>query len=169
MEPLGSTSGRRGTALILPVSGRLRWDETVNLTAYIVCRYILCVHEPTFLILTALADQPLHGYGVIAAVEELSEGRVRLRAGTLYGALDRLVEDGLVTVDGEEVVNGRLRRYYRLTDDGATALAAEAARLQRNAQAATARLAARGTPRPAFRIALAARALGPAPLTGGVA
>ena len=48
------------------------------------------MQEPTFLILTALAAQPLHGYGVIQAVRELSGGDVVLRAGTLYGALDRL-------------------------------------------------------------------------------
>ena len=60
----------------------------------------------------------MHGYGVIQEVAALSDGRVTLRPGTLYGALDRLVEQGLVAADREEVVDGRLRRYYRLTDDG---------------------------------------------------
>ena len=59
-----------------------------------------------------------------------------LRPGTLYGALDRLAAEGLLEADREEVVNGRLRRYYRLTDAGAAVLEQEAARLQHNADAA---------------------------------
>jgi DNA-binding PadR family transcriptional regulator len=98
------------------------------------------VQEPTFLILTALAAEPTHGYGVIRTVEELSHGDVVLRPGTLYGALDRLTEQGLIEVDREEAVDGRLRRYYRLTDSGAAALAAQVDRLRRNADAAEARL-----------------------------
>ena len=47
------------------------------------------LQEPTFLILTALAAGPQHGYGIMTDVEEISEGRLRLRAGTLYAALDR--------------------------------------------------------------------------------
>jgi len=94
------------------------------------------MQEPTFLILAALAEQPLHGYGVIQAVAGLSGGDVKLRAGTLYGALDRLDERGLIEVDREEAVDGRLRRYYRLTDSGAGALSAEIERLRRNATAA---------------------------------
>ncbi|HWB37428.1 MAG TPA: PadR family transcriptional regulator [Rugosimonospora sp.] len=101
------------------------------------------LQEPTFLILTALAAGPLHGYGVIQEVSTLSGGRVVLRPGTLYGALDRLAEQGLVRQDGEEVVDGRLRRYYRLTDEGATLLHEEAARLAANAAHARRRLAAR--------------------------
>ncbi|MET7865304.1 PadR family transcriptional regulator [Micromonospora taraxaci] len=107
------------------------------------------LREPTFLILTALAGEPLHGYGLIGAVTALSEGRVTLRPGTLYGALDRLVDAGLVEVDREEVVDGRLRRYYRLSPTGDTTLTAETERLRRNVEAATARLAAR--PRTAGR------------------
>jgi DNA-binding PadR family transcriptional regulator len=98
------------------------------------------LQEPTFLILTALAEEPRHGYGVIQEVAQLSGGRVTLRPGTLYGALDRLVEQGLVAADREEVVDGRLRRYYRLSDEGAAMLATEAQRLASNADAAVARL-----------------------------
>jgi DNA-binding PadR family transcriptional regulator len=82
------------------------------------------LQEPTFLILAALAEAPMHGYGVIQEVATLSDGRVRLRPGTLYGALDRLVDQGLVTTDREEIVDGRLRRYYRLSEDGAGVLEA---------------------------------------------
>lgn len=98
------------------------------------------LQEPTFLILSALAAGPMHGYGVIQEVSALSAGRVTLRPGTLYGALDRLVEQGLVVQDGEEVVDGRLRRYYRLTDPGADLLAVEVERMADNAKAAAARL-----------------------------
>ena len=82
------------------------------------------MREPTFLILTALAAEPLHGYGLIAEVARLSDGRVSLRPGTLYGALDRLVDARLVAVEREEVVDGRLRRYYRLAEQGGDLLAA---------------------------------------------
>ena len=51
-------------------------------------------------------------------VAPISEGRVRLRAETLYAALNRLAVEGLVEVDREEVVDTRLRRYYRLTPPG---------------------------------------------------
>ena len=92
------------------------------------------------MILTALANGSQHGYGIIIEVRELSGGRVRLRAGTLYGALDRLRADELIAVDREEIVDNRLRRYYRLTPKGSDLLAAEAARLQANAAAALSRL-----------------------------
>src|SRR5512139_84798 len=105
------------------------------------------IQEPTFLILTALAGRPLHGYGVIADVQELSDGQVRLRAGTLYAALDRLLSEGLIEAEREEVVDGRLRRYYRLTDKGTEALSAEAERLRHRAEVASRRLSAlRRTP-----------------------
>jgi DNA-binding PadR family transcriptional regulator len=98
------------------------------------------LQEPTFLILTALASGPQHGYGVIQDVRQISGDRVTLQAGTLYGVLDRLRGDGLVEVDREEVIASRLRRYYRLTPPGAQLLAAETERLQRNASAAATRL-----------------------------
>jgi DNA-binding PadR family transcriptional regulator len=101
------------------------------------------LREPTFLILTALAEAPQHGYALLERVAEISGGRVRLRAGTLYAALDRLVREGLVAVSGEEVVEGRLRRYYALSDVGQHALALEAHRWQANVEAATRVLAAR--------------------------
>jgi DNA-binding PadR family transcriptional regulator len=98
------------------------------------------MQEPTFLILTALADGAQHGYGIMTDVTRISGGRVRLRAGTLYAALDRLLGEGIVAVEREEIAGGRLRRYYRLTPTGAELLATEAARLSANARIATARL-----------------------------
>src|SRR5919197_4883298 len=104
----------------------------------------MAMREPTFLILTSLAAGPRHGYGIMTDVERISEGGVRLRAGTLYAALDRLRGDGLVEPDREEVVDGRLRRYYAITDKGAAQLATEVARLRRNAEAAATRLGLTG-------------------------
>src|ERR1700683_425868 len=98
------------------------------------------VHEATFLILTALAGGSQDGYGVIPDGEQISNRRVKLGAGTLYTALERLREDGLIEVDREEVVDSRLRRYYRLTNSGAERLAEEADRLRANAQVAISRL-----------------------------
>jgi DNA-binding PadR family transcriptional regulator len=98
------------------------------------------MQEATFLILTALAAGTQHGYGIISDVATISDGRVTLLAGTLYTALDRLRADGLIGVDREEVVDNRLRRYYRLTEEGEKRLAAEAARLHAHATAAMRRL-----------------------------
>jgi DNA-binding PadR family transcriptional regulator len=107
-----------------------------RLTVYIGDRTVLAMQEPTFLILTALATRSLHGYGIVGSVAELSGGEVKLRPGTLYGALDRLDQQGLIEVDREEPVDGRLRRYYRLSDGGDAALTEQARRLHRRAAAA---------------------------------
>ncbi len=98
------------------------------------------MQEATFLILTALAAGSQHGYGIITDVQAISAGRVQLKAGTLYAALERLRADKLIEVDREEIVDSRLRRYYRLMPAGAELLAAEAARLQANARVAISRL-----------------------------
>ena len=103
------------------------------------------MREPTFLVLTALASEPQHGYAVIEDVARITDGRVRLRAGTLYAALDRLRAEGLIEMDREEVVQSRLRRYYRLTGVGERRLAAESARLREQAAVAERRLRTRRT------------------------
>src|SRR5262245_7496475 len=63
-----------------------------------------------------------------------SNGRVRLAVGTLYGALDRLSSGGLIELDHEEVVDGRPRRYYGITDDGTRAVTQEAERMRQAAE-----------------------------------
>jgi len=98
------------------------------------------VSEQAFFVLTALVDEPRHGYGIVREVTGLSGGRVRLRVGTLYGVLDRLVGDGLAEHDREEIVDGRLRRYYRLTEAGRQRLADEVERQAANARVARDRL-----------------------------
>jgi DNA-binding PadR family transcriptional regulator len=98
------------------------------------------LQEPTFLILTALAAGAQHGYGIMTDVAHISGGQVKLRAGTLYSALDRLTAEHLVEIDREEIVDARLRRYYRLTPPGAQRLAAEVERLRARAAVASQRL-----------------------------
>ncbi len=88
------------------------------------------MQEPTYFILLSLLGEPLHGYGIAKRAEELSSGRVRLTAGTLYGALDRLADQALIAVDREEKVKGRRRRYYRIGESGRTAVLAEVERMR---------------------------------------
>jgi DNA-binding PadR family transcriptional regulator len=145
----GSQPDRRSTCAR---SNRSAWrNRDVNehrppLWTYTDSRYITAgmssppLREPTFLVLTALAAGARHGYGIIKDVEAISNGAVRLRAGTLYAALERLCADSWVEVDHEEVVDGRRRRYYRLTSEGADRLDAEVQRLQVRTEVAARRL-----------------------------
>ncbi len=102
------------------------------------------LREPTFLLLTALTEGRKHGYALMQDIARLSDGRVRIRAGTLYGALDRLTRDGLVMESGDEVVDGRLRRYYDLSEEGERVLSAETRRLRQLASQAARGLRLRG-------------------------
>jgi DNA-binding PadR family transcriptional regulator len=102
--------------------------------------------EPAFFILTTLVEAPRHGYGIVTEVDSLSGGRVQLKIGSLYGVLDRLVGEGLVELDREEPWQGRLRRYYRLTEPGRHALTEEAERLAANADIATNQLRTKRIP-----------------------
>ncbi|MEU6970846.1 PadR family transcriptional regulator [Kitasatospora aureofaciens] len=110
------------------------------------------MQEPTLLLLTALADAPRHGYALLREIAAISDGRVRMRTGTLYGALDRLLGQGLIEVIGDEVVDGRARRTYALTDGGQAALATETERLRAVVAEAQRRLS---TARPRLRGATA--------------
>jgi len=97
--------------------------------------------EAGFWILAALANGRMHGYGILAEVERSSEKRVTLRATSLYSALERLERIGWVSTDGQEIVDGRARRYYRLSSEGEGQLASELERLEAKADVARARLA----------------------------
>jgi len=105
------------------------------------------LNEQRFLILTALAGGPLHGYGLVAEIGDITGGETRPRAGALYHGLDKMLDQGLVAIDSEETVDGRLRRTYALTGDGRDLLAREAARRRRDADAAQERLARQPTRR----------------------
>lgn len=102
--------------------------------------------EQALFILASLAQGELHGYGIARDVEELSNGQIRLTAGTLYGVLNRLSEEGLVEPAGERHVQGRRRRYYRITATGHAALSTETERLRRSVATLSARVAARPAP-----------------------
>jgi DNA-binding PadR family transcriptional regulator len=84
----------------------------------------------------------------VGDVADLSQGRVKLKIGSLYGVLDRLTGAGLIEPDREEAHDGRLRRYYRLTRDGRGALAEEA-----ELRAATARVVRARLHRPGPQVA----------------
>jgi PadR family transcriptional regulator, regulatory protein PadR len=99
---------------------------------------------PAYWVLTALTEGRRHGYALLGEVTALSDGRVTLKVATLYAALERLQRQGLIAIDGEEIVDGRARRYFRLTGDGAAALSAEATRLEADARHAAERLRQHG-------------------------
>lgn len=94
-----------------------------------------------FHVLLALASGDRHGYAVMKEVLRLSDGEVRLGPGTLYGTLQRLIESGLVVEApraGPRTVEGRARRYYRMTGKGRQALDSEVRRLETLVRAARA-------------------------------
>lgn len=82
-----------------------------------------------FQILLALAGGDLHGYAIMRAVEDQSDGRVRLGPGTLYGSIQTLLEEELIReVDGDGAATER-RRVYRLTAAGRKVARSEAERI----------------------------------------
>lgn len=119
-------------------------NQLLSWSLYVVQRHILAfMRTPSYFTLASLLDGRRHGYGIVQRSAELSDGAVRLTTGTLYGALDRLRNEGLIADDGEEVVDGRNRRYYRLTDLGVAAVEEETTRMRRAAQTVGSQLAAR--------------------------
>lgn len=94
------------------------------------------LREPTLFILLTLSGEPKHGYAILKDVEALSEGRVVLSTGTLYGALSRLLEQGVIRkstgnggTDGSDGPDDPRRKVYELTQFGQRVLAAEIKRL----------------------------------------
>lgn len=89
--------------------------------------------EATYFIMLSLAKEPRHGYAIMKDVQTLSDTRVILSTGTLYGALKRLLEQGWierVENDQGSKDSGRIRKAYVLTKMGQRILEAEIARLQ---------------------------------------
>jgi DNA-binding PadR family transcriptional regulator len=83
-----------------------------------------------FQILIALADQALHGYGIMLDIAERSEGQIKLSPGTLYGSIKQMLEDGWVEeIAGRSSAGDERRRYYRLTREGRDAARQEMARM----------------------------------------
>src|SRR5438445_6715756 len=95
--------------------------------------------EPVFLILTSLADQPRHGYALMQDIRHISQERVILSTGTLYGALRRLLEEGLIERFLQQDT-ARDKQAYQLTLAGRRQLQTEVARIEHLARAASTRL-----------------------------
>jgi DNA-binding PadR family transcriptional regulator len=97
-----------------------RMDELLPLTSTV------------FHILLSLADQERHGYGIMQEVEAMTQGRIRMGPGTLYGAIKRMISANLIEESDERPdpkQDDERRRYYRLTVLGRSVLGAEAQRL----------------------------------------
>ena len=89
------------------------------------------------MILASLADKPRHGYALMKNIEEISEGRVRLSTGTLYGVIRRLLEDGWIERFAQKDTS-RDKQAYRLTTAGRGRLKAEVTRMKQLTRAAAA-------------------------------
>ena len=95
---------------------------------------LLPLTPTVFHMLLALADSEKHGYGIMQAVEEETQGQMQIRTGSLYGAIRRMIEAGLIEETNERPdpeLDDERRRYYGLTDFGRRVLTAEAARIAR--------------------------------------
>jgi DNA-binding PadR family transcriptional regulator len=98
--------------------------------------------EPVMLILLSLADQPQHGYSILKDIKQMSDGRVVLSTGTLYGALRRLLDNQWIErIDQEDSARGR--QAYRLTRRGRSSLQLEVGRMKHLTRLANLRIAAK--------------------------
>ena len=101
---------------------------------------MLPLTEPVLLILLSLAGEPRHGYSILKDVEQMSDGRVRLSTGTLYGALRRLLDDDWIQrVEQKDTSRGKLA--YRLTARGRRNLQFEVDRMKHLTRLANLRVA----------------------------
>jgi DNA-binding PadR family transcriptional regulator len=102
---------------------------------------LMPLREPTYFILLTLSNRKKHGYAILKDVESLSEGRVKLSTGTLYGALARLLTQGVIKKYPPDVKadenhadtksdEPRARKYYELTNFGQRVLDEELSRLR---------------------------------------
>src|SRR5205823_8388204 len=95
--------------------------------------------EPVFLILTSLADQPRHGYALMQDIQQMSSHRVMLSTGTLYGALRRLLQDGLIE-RFQQKDTSRDKQAYKLTLEGRRQLQLEIGRMKQLMRIAASRM-----------------------------
>ena len=103
---------------------------------------MLPLTEPVLLILLSLAGEPRHGYSILKDVEQMSDGRVRLSTGTLYGALRRLLDDDWIQrVEQKDTSRGK--QAYRLTARGRRNLQFEVDRMKQLTRLAHLRAAVR--------------------------
>ena len=96
-------------------------------------RSLLPLTPLAFQVLLALADRDRHGYDIIREVDTRTDGLIRLRSGTLYTLLQRLLAEALILESAERpdpANDDQRRRYYAVTDFGRAVLKAEARRLE---------------------------------------
>lgn len=96
-------------------------------------RSLLPLTPFAFQVLLAISDAPRHGYGIIREVEQRTDGLIRLRTGTLYTLLQRLLDESLIDESDDRPHpddDDKRRRYYALTPFGRTVMQAEARRLE---------------------------------------
>ena len=105
---------------------------------------IFALTEPVLLVLLSLAEQPRHGYSILKDVESMSDGRVLLSTGTLYGALARLLDERWIERIKEND-SSRGRQAYRLTAAGRRHLQMEIARMKHLTRLAALRVAQKET------------------------
>jgi len=104
---------------------------------------VLPLTPTVFHVLVALAEGPHHGYAIAREVDDLTDGRIVMGPGTLYGSLQRMQGAGLIEETenpGEDGLHAERRRYYRMTPLGSAALRSESERLLRAASVARERL-----------------------------
>jgi DNA-binding PadR family transcriptional regulator len=129
------------------VSASPTLDNRYRVMQHVIMRHVAKdikpLSEPVMLMLTSLASEPKHGYALLKDVEELSNGRVQLSTGTLYGAIRRMLEDRWIERFEQEDTS-RDKQAYRLTARGRMQLNAELLRLRHLLQSAAARLGLKG-------------------------
>jgi len=121
------------------------------------------MRDATYYTLAVLLEGPSHGYAVLERVRDMTGGKVSLTTGTLYGTLDRLVDEGLIRRAGAEIVRGRARQYFVITDKGSGAVQLEAERLAQAAEAVQEAMKARARKQ---KVGSRRRAPGPTPAPG---
>lgn len=94
--------------------------------------------ESGFWILTSLMRGRQHGYAIMQQIAEVSGGDYAPKVTTLYAALERMARSGEINVDGEEIVEGRARRYFTISEQGRATLTAETMRIESRLKAARA-------------------------------
>jgi PadR family transcriptional regulator, regulatory protein PadR len=98
--------------------------------------------ETSYFVLASLVDGPKHGYAIVKAASELSGGVLKMPVATVYFTLDKLATLGFIEQTNEEIVDGRARRVFALTESGSGAVEAETQRLADAAEAVQRKLTA---------------------------
>ena len=91
------------------------------------------LRQPILAVLLAMGDESMHGYAIMRALEEKTDGRERILPGTLYAAIARMVDEGLIeerAAPKQDTSAGPARRYYRRTARGRAAARDESVRLR---------------------------------------